>query len=77
MEDPLANHDTLLSAAEAQLEALERERAVLLESINQLRAQQGARPEAPKVNGAPAASSSILSSRMFPQGAGQPRFTSK
>ena len=67
MEDPLANHDTLLSAAEARLAALERERAVLLESINQLRARQGARPEAPKVNTAPAASSSILSPRTFPE----------
>jgi hypothetical protein len=64
-EDFLANNGTLLSAAEARLEALERERAELLESIKRLRAQQAATPVPANVSAAPAASFSIVSPRAF------------
>ena len=66
MEDSLTNDDTLLSAAEARLAALERERAELLESINRLRVEQEARLEPSKVTAAPIASSSVVPARVFP-----------
>lgn len=64
MEDPSANDDSLLSAAEARLAALEREQAELLKSISRLRVEQGAELDGAAAS---AASAPAGSSRVFPQ----------
>jgi len=67
VEDPIANHDSLLSAAEARLAALERERTELLKSISRLRVEQGAELDGARVGASSAASAPAGSSRVFPQ----------
>ena len=68
MEDSPTHDDTLLSAAEARLAALERERAELLESINRLRAEREARLEPSKITAAPNASPAVVSANLFSPG---------
>jgi superfamily II DNA or RNA helicase len=53
MEDPIANDDFSLAAAESRLEVLERERSELLEHMKRLRAKQAATANGATTSGTP------------------------